>query len=956
MRFKAIVGFAFLISCGKPDFERELPQVVTCCIDKMGNYICPPERCSDFVPFLKDEEGRYVYFHGVNVSGSTKFPLNEESCMLDPEKPCECLVEGGKFCRWRTSDGKPPRYAEKRSDDVMGKPFSLKMADKYFKQLRKLGFNSIRLLINWEGIMPESPNSVSTVYLDYIAEIVKKAGEHGIYVLLDMHQDAFSRYLIGYYNDRMSPIGRLLVDTIGAIERIREDEKRAKAIDSILRTFGVTLESLQELLEAAMMAVAFIPCRDDLLDIVVEIVASVMEMEKEDVERLLNTLERFLDVKFEIECKSIYNNATRGEGAPRWAVEAILHEKNLNSEFWGYPRILIGLRALADDPDLREKFINVVKWALDRMGEGVIPIEDVSEFLDKLLPEIMGKLIPELPDDILTDTTDVLPLTNWGLAIGLSLDIQRCFAALLAGRDVFPNLCVKDYGKPVSCADPEATEHIQDFLQNSFERAWLEVVKRVKGYPNVIGYDIINEPIGQFLLFTILGIYFQVSSKEGVANFLTTLFGDSEIAQDMTDILVGMKIFPDLSAGMNFDEIMELRRKWGLEYANIVGIVGLNWGFSQRYLQPFLEKIGGAIQNEDPDAIIWAEHALGTIEHLMSMLIGGEVGFLALPMRRPEGIKQVVLSAHWYTDVYPFPGFNVPPRDFTQEEIRFRDYKGGINSMIKAAWDSMGNIPVVLTEFGTYFKLINKKREREIKTCEESYLECVLKIAREEEYPIPAQILDNYFEASEELFLPRIMWCWSHENTPERGEGWNMEDFSIVEQIKEDECPECKDSPYVVLKGDGVYLKPRALEAYSRTHPMFISGKPASMYFWSHLHYFEPEKGRTNRYGEFELKFESKETDAPTEIFIPYHIYYPEGFYVWLSDGYAIYNHKTTTLYWYPTRDEPGYIHTICIRGPIEGQENVGWSYLFKDDMTIEGGNPISISSCEDTIKEITVE
>jgi len=112
------------------------------------------------------------------------------------------------------------------------------------------------------------------------------------------------------------------------------------------------------------------------------------------------------------------------------------------------------------------------------------------------------------------------------------------------------------------------------------------------------------------------------------------------------------------------------------------------------------------------------------------------------------------------------------------------------------------------------------------------------------------------------------------------------------------------------------------------------------MRFYSQLHYFDRDKGEVNKLGEYELSFKSKETNAPTEIFIPYGLYYSSGFYVWLTDGYAVYNHENTTLLYYPTADEPGHIHKIRLRPPLEGQENLGWQYFFKEDQVISRGNP----------------
>ena len=58
--------------------------------------------------------------------------------------------------------------------------------------MQKLGFNFLRLPINWSAIEP-SPNTYSQDYLDAIQNVLDLCQQAGIYVLLDMHQDAYSK-------------------------------------------------------------------------------------------------------------------------------------------------------------------------------------------------------------------------------------------------------------------------------------------------------------------------------------------------------------------------------------------------------------------------------------------------------------------------------------------------------------------------------------------------------------------------------------------------------------------------------------------------------------------------------------------------------------------------------------------------------------------------------------------
>lgn len=78
-----------------------------------------------------------------------------------------------------------------------------------FRHLRSLseldplpgwGVNVIRLLFNWEAYEPTA-GTYQTAYLASVTQIVDEAWKRGMYVLIDIHQDAFSRFNIGGCGD-----------------------------------------------------------------------------------------------------------------------------------------------------------------------------------------------------------------------------------------------------------------------------------------------------------------------------------------------------------------------------------------------------------------------------------------------------------------------------------------------------------------------------------------------------------------------------------------------------------------------------------------------------------------------------------------------------------------------------------------------------------------------------------
>ena len=101
-----------------------------------------------------DNFGREVYFRGWNISGAVKL---------------------------KSMNYKP----FKNIDD----------ASQAFRDLReRTGSNIIRYTLSWEAIHPQ----VDTINYNYLQEItfqIKEAIKNNIYILLDYHQDLFSRHL-----------------------------------------------------------------------------------------------------------------------------------------------------------------------------------------------------------------------------------------------------------------------------------------------------------------------------------------------------------------------------------------------------------------------------------------------------------------------------------------------------------------------------------------------------------------------------------------------------------------------------------------------------------------------------------------------------------------------------------------------------------------------------------------
>ena len=104
---------------------------------------------------LVDDQGREVKLRGINARVSGLFDVSFD----DGRPPLEHIPEFGL-------------------EDV--------------RLMKELGFNFLRLPINWSGLEPNE-GEFSQSYLDRIKEVVSYCKQYEIYVLIDFHQDAYSK-------------------------------------------------------------------------------------------------------------------------------------------------------------------------------------------------------------------------------------------------------------------------------------------------------------------------------------------------------------------------------------------------------------------------------------------------------------------------------------------------------------------------------------------------------------------------------------------------------------------------------------------------------------------------------------------------------------------------------------------------------------------------------------------
>lgn len=76
-------------------------------------------------------------------------------------------------------------------------PFSLASAPLHLARLRKLGFTVLRVPVVWDALEHDGPGLYDEAYLAYIRALVSCCVDHGFRVLINPHQDLWSRFVGG---------------------------------------------------------------------------------------------------------------------------------------------------------------------------------------------------------------------------------------------------------------------------------------------------------------------------------------------------------------------------------------------------------------------------------------------------------------------------------------------------------------------------------------------------------------------------------------------------------------------------------------------------------------------------------------------------------------------------------------------------------------------------------------
>jgi endoglycosylceramidase len=131
------------------------------------------------IPYIADASGRRVILRGVVAVGLVDYWSGTDLSVLAPAPflPIDPAAYDNGACPANSATIWVPPLC--RND---------------LAEMKALGFNALRLGLSWSLLEPER-GRFSGQYLDRIAQVVAWARDQGIYVILDMHSNAYSRYI-----------------------------------------------------------------------------------------------------------------------------------------------------------------------------------------------------------------------------------------------------------------------------------------------------------------------------------------------------------------------------------------------------------------------------------------------------------------------------------------------------------------------------------------------------------------------------------------------------------------------------------------------------------------------------------------------------------------------------------------------------------------------------------------
>ncbi|MFZ5917983.1 MAG: cellulase family glycosylhydrolase [Chloroflexota bacterium] len=424
-----------------------------------------------------------------------------------------------------------------------------------------------------------------------------------------------------------------------------------------------------------------------------------------------------------------------------------------------------------------------------------------------------------------------------------------------------------------------AGEPVQGYLQRHYLNAMKQVAARLKGLPNVIGYDTMNEPLSGYIGWPDLRAEGGLLKKGlNPSPFQAMLLGagyPQELAVYDRRIsgvkAIGRRVVNPgrVRAWLDgADCIWKQNGVWDVaangeprllrpDYFARAG--GRAVDFNRDYYRPFANRYAAEIRAIHPGALIFVETA----------------PLQPAPCWSPGDAPDIVYAPHWYDgfvlymkDFNPFLGVDMHAGRLVVGPRRIRrSFAAQLARYKRDAAGRLGGVPTLIGEFGIAFDLKDKRAYRT------------------GNFSAQIKALDRSFRAIEDNLLSGALWNYTADNTNRRGDGWNGEDLSIWSRDQQTDAAD-------------IHSGGRALPAVVRPYPRKVAGEPLRLSF-----------DLKRRVFAFEFRHDPA-VAVPTEIFVP-NYQYPQGYRVEISDGRVEMDREAQTLVYH--HDDRQAVHRIKV-------------------------------------------
>jgi hypothetical protein len=432
-------------------------------------------------------------------------------------------------------------------------------------------------------------------------------------------------------------------------------------------------------------------------------------------------------------------------------------------------------------------------------------------------------------------------------------------------------------------------EPVQEFLQRHYLEALKQVAMRLKGLPQVVGYDTMNEPSPGYIGWPDLREPDNLLRLGEMPSPFQSMLLGAGFPQEVDVWGLGLTGLRRRGRRLlnaegkrawrrDFECIWQENGVWDLGGDGLPRLVrpdhfcrvgegasARRVDFARDHLLPFLKRYAHEIRSVDPEAIIFLE---APPRH-------------SLPVWDLTEVPGVVHAGHWYDGLTVLTKRFIPLLgvDFDTGQIVLgrkraqRSFEAQMARLKAEAMEHLGGVPVVVGEFGIPFDLQGGRAYRT------------------GDFSQQAQAMDRTWRALEANLLSGTLWNYTADNDNRYGDQWNDEDLSIFSRDQQAD-------PADINSGG------RALEATVRPYARATAGEPLAMSF-------------DYRHRLFEFSFRhDPNVEAPTELYVP-NLHYSDGYRVEVSDGeYEVDEEAQVLRYRHGSAQA---IHQIRI-GPVEGR------------------------------------